>query len=299
LSSTITDRKIRSRKVRLIIPAGWLKCIMTIFKYNLKIGIIALFILVSSPAFTETGKNRHFNLGGGWAWSGIRDEGLSPLYYSGNHVYAGGGVRSISNTRLLRAEIGVSTGIISPAINPELTDSHMRNFILRTNFSYLRHTGRSYNEGFAFFLGGSIGNELAYYRHSQFINNSITVYSVNTVNIDSQLTYRFAHNRRNYMVTLRTYLPVVSFIVRPDFAYIMPSGFLDHNSGNLGSLLSSIEVSTLNRFHALNSNLSFEYLLSNNNAIRIHYSWQYSDHRNQNRLTTAGHGIMLQTMFNF
>jgi hypothetical protein len=272
---------------------------MTIAKYSLKSGIIALLIMVSPPAFSETGKNRHFNLGGGWAWSGIRDEGLSPLYYSGNHVYAESGIRSISNTRLLRSDIGFSTGIISPGINPELTDSHMRNFIFRSNIAYLRHTGKAYNDGFAVFLGGSMGNELTYYRHSQFINNSVTVYSVNTVNIDSQVTYRFAHNRRNYLVTLRTYLPVLSFIVRPDFAYIMPSGFLDHNSGNLKSLLTSIEVSTLNRFYGLNSSLSFEYILKNNNALRIQYTWQFSDHINQNRLTTAMHGIMLQTMFNF
>jgi hypothetical protein len=271
---------------------------MAIIKYSIKLGFLAFLILVSPPGFSETGKSRHFNLGGGWAWSGIRDEGLSPLYYSGNHVYVNSGLHSRTDTRLFFADIGFVTGVITPAINPELTDSHMRNINLQLNIAHLRQAGTLLND-FSLFLGGSIGSEFAYYRHSQFVNNYITVYSINTVNLDSRISYRFAVNQRECVIAFRTFLPVVSFLIRPDFAYIMPSGFLDHSSGNLKGLANSLEISSLNRFFSLNSNLSFEYILGNSNALRVHYTWQYSNHKNQNRLTSATHGIVLQTMFNF
>jgi hypothetical protein len=272
---------------------------MISIKYSIKSGIIAFFILVTPPGFTETGKSRHFNLGGGWALSGMRDEGLSPLYYSGNHIYASSGLRSSTDTRMLFADIGFITGIISPAINPELTDSHMRNVNLQLNVAHLRQAGEWFNDYLSLFLGGSIGSEFAYYRHNQFINNSITVYSVNSLNLDTRVSYRFSVNQRGYLIALRAYMPVVSFLIRPDFAYIMPSGFLDHSTGNLKSLINSLEITSLNRFFSLHSNLSFEYTLSNRNALRVQYKWQFSNHRNQNRLTSATHGIMLQTMFNF
>ncbi len=272
---------------------------MASIKYSIKSGIIAFFILSAAPVFSETGTSRHFNLGGGWALSGMRDEGLSPLYYSGSHIYAGTGVRSFSDTRLLVADMDFITGIISPAINPELTDSHMRNANMQINVAYLRPAGKVFNDYLSLFLGGSIGSEFAYYRHNQFINNAITVYSINTVNLDSQVSYSFSGKQREYLIALRAYLPVVSFLIRPDFAYIMPSGFLDHSTGNLKSLINSMEISSLNRYFSLNSNLYFEYALSNSNALRVQYKWQFSNHRDQNRLTSATHGIMLQTMFNF
>jgi len=94
-------------------------------------------------------------------------------------------------------------------------------------------------------------------------------------------------------------MPVMASVIRHDYSYINPSGFLNHSYNSLQSTLKSIEFSSLKRFFGLNSELSAECRLRNNNALRITYRWEYFGHDNPNRLKSAVHGLKLQTIFNF
>jgi hypothetical protein len=54
--------------------------------------ILIMLICFSVNGLAGENRSRHFHIGGGWAYSGLRDHGLSPLYYAGNHALISTGV---------------------------------------------------------------------------------------------------------------------------------------------------------------------------------------------------------------
>jgi hypothetical protein len=147
--------------------------------------------------------------------------------------------------------------------------------------------------------GGSIGTRFSYYRHNLFVNSAITNYSITTLNLHSLLTYRLPPENRVSFIELAFYMPAAAFIIRPDYAYILPSGFIDHDSGTLKSIVNSVEFASFDQFFGLRSDLSYTYHFKSNNALRIGYNWEFSNHREENQLQSASHGIRLQTLINF
>lgn len=247
----------------------------------------------------ETGNRRYLTLGGGWAHSGLRDRGLSPLYYSGDHAYITSGFLKQSGNTINLLEINFLRGSIAPALYPALTESVMTNMNGEISISHLRLARGMLNNRLDFFIGGKLSAKLGFYEHNLFVNSSRTDYSITTLNLSSRLIYTFVNDRREYLLELQLYFPAAAIIVRPAHAYIKPSGFLDHSTGNLGSVINSIEVSTVNRYFGLGTDISLEYPVSKNNALRLGYRWAYSDHQNSNQLQSAMHGIILQSTFNF
>ena len=267
-------------------------------RFYLKVLTIFLFLI---PVFTEghsgERKHLHLNIGAGWAHMGLRDKGISPLYYSGSHLFFASGFKHQTDSLLNQLEVNFLYGSITPVIYPGLTISQMQSFRTGISFSHMRFAGNLLGNKGKFFLGGIIGSQFTYYEHNQFANSAKNNFSFSTISISSSLSYPLPANERKYNLTLQLYMPVVAFIIRPAHSYIKPEGFLDHNKGNLLSLLNSIEVASLNKFFGLGSELSFKYRLRNNNALRMGYRWEYSGHNNINQLKTATHGIILQTFF--
>ena len=271
---------------------------MLMKSFYLKVLTIFLFLF---PVFTEgysgEGKHRHLNIGAGWAHMGLRDKGISPLYYSGSHLFFASGFKHRTDSLLNHLEVNFLYGSITPAIYPGLTISQMQSFRAGISFSHMRLAGNLFGNKGKFFLGGIIGSQFTYYEHNQFANSAKNNFSFSTISISSSLSYPLSANERKYNLALQIYMPVIAFIIRPTYSYIQPEGFLDHNTGNLQSLFNSIEVSSLNKFLGLGSELSFKYRLRNNNGLRMGYRWEYSGHNNINQLKTATHGIILQTFF--
>jgi hypothetical protein len=267
--------------------------------HRIKYISLVVFLLFLPDAGYAGDEKSYLYLGGGWAYSGLRDEGLSPLYYTGNHLYVSSGFQKRSDRSMNFLDISFLHGIISPAINPELTVSEMRNTHAEITFSHLRLAGSFLNENIKLFLGGSATASLAYHKHNLFVNSSLTSYSINTINLNSRLSYFFVNCKRPYLLEFQVYLPVAAFVIRPAHAYIKPKGFLDHSTGAIQSAINSIEIVTVDRYFGLNSQVAFEYPFRNNNALRFIYEWEFSEHQDRNQLQSAMHGIFLQTMFNF
>ncbi len=266
--------------------------------FYLQLLTIFLFLF---PAFAEgysgEEKHLHLNIGAGWAHMGLRDKGISPLYYSGSHLFFASGFKRHTDSRLNHLEANFMYGGITPDTYQSLTTSQMQSFRTGISFSHMRFTGNLFGHKGKFFLGGNIGSQFTYYEHNQFVNSAKNYFSFSTISISSSLSYPLPANERKYNVALQLYMPVVAFIIRPAHSYIKPEGFLDHNTGNLQSFINSIEVASLNKFFGLGSELSFKYRLRNSNALRMGYRWEYSGHDNINQLKTATHGIILQTFF--
>lgn len=242
---------------------------------------------------------RYLNAGAGWAYMGMRDKGITPLYYSGGHALFESGYYNRKDSVLNRIDISFMTGNMSPVIYPELTLSVMKSLKGNISYSHLRFAGALNRHNGKLFLGGNWKTQYAYYRHNLFTNSSRTSYFLSQINIDGLLSFEFDRNDKMWLLEFGLAMPLVTFIVRPDYAYIFPAGFLDHNSNTLQSAIQSIEIAAPHKFFGLASAVALEYKLRSNHALRIKYTWEYFGHHSSNMLNSATHGIGLQTLFNF
>ncbi len=264
-----------------------------------KTGFFAVFFFLFSfsvSSYAGEKVTRHVSAGVGYALYGMRDLGLSPLHYDGDHIFLTTSLQRHTGKAISIAEVSFMNGRISPDINPLLTTAEMKSMKLYIHYSYYRYTGSILNNA-RLYLGGSTLLHSASYRHNLFINSSINLNTINSLNLSGMISLPFAVNEREHLLELHLQAPVAAFIVRPSYAYIKPSGFLDHSSGGLESIFRSIEVATVDRFFSLNSGVSLKYSLRNNSALRICYRWEYMEHSGDNPFNSATHGIVLQTIF--
>lgn len=264
--------------------------------------IIPVFLFLAahftdSPA--EEIKTRDLSFGAGWARLGLRDLGISPLYYSGNQAFFSTGYRHQTNKVINHLEINFYSGHALPAINPGLTDARLKTIRSGMNYSHLRYIPGPVDGKIKWLLGGTLDLQYGNYKHNRYANSAINNYFFSTININSTITRPFIKNDRQWLLEFTIHMPVMASVIRHDYSYINPAGFLNHSYSNLQSTFKSIEFSSLKRFFGLNSELSAECRLRNNNALRISYRWEYLGHDNPNRLKSAVHGLKLQTIFNF
>jgi hypothetical protein len=278
-------------------------------KRRLIITLVLLIVLFSGPGkfygnsqtIPEPGKetkNNHLIFGAGWASLGIRDMGMSPLYYSGSHFYGNAGHLIRRDNYLSALDIRFLYGTIYPGIYPELTSSGMNSLKAGGSYSYLRLTG-SFAEGEGkLFTGGTLNSQFGHYKHHRFTNSAINQYFATTLGISGLASYPIELGQKQFLVVFHTHVPLVAATVRQAFAYIKPSGFLDHETGNFQSFFKSIDIHTLNNFFSLETVISIEYRFENDNAWRIGYRWEYFGHYNYNVMKSATHGIFIQTLLN-
>jgi hypothetical protein len=275
------------------------------------INILILLIILSSfpgkvygngrPAHETENitKNNQLIIGAGWANLGIRDMGISPLYYSGSHLYGNAGYLRSSDTFLSEFNISVFYGRVHPDIYPDLTNAGMNSLKAGGSYSYMRFAGNFASGEGKLFIGGTLNSQLGHYKHNKFTNSSINQYFVTSLGLNGQVSYPLDRDQNNYLLVFNVHMPFAAAIVRNGFAYIKPSGFLDHETGNFLSFFKSIDFQSLNNFSSLESVLSLEYRLKNENIWRIGYRWEYFGHDNYNVLKSATHGIFIQTLLNF
>jgi hypothetical protein len=259
---------------------------------------ILLIVLMSFSdySFGREG-NRFLVFGGGWAYYGIRDMGISPLYYSGSHVSGNLGFHIHREKMLNRVDINLMTGSVEPVINPVFTLSRMRNTKGGLTFTHLRNGGSFAGEKASWFLGGSWNTQFAYYKHNQYINSAKNHFLISSLGADGMVSYHPGTIR--LVLAFSIHVPLIAAIMRPDYAYIKPRGFLDHEAGYLKRLFNSFEISTLNRFSGLSTGVSTGYTFRNNSILLIGYRWEYLGHHDSNTLKSAMHGIYFQKLFDF
>lgn len=247
---------------------------------------------------TDRFKSRHITGGGGWAWHALRDMGMSPLYYSGSHIYGLAGYEAKSRKLIHQFSAGFIAGAVSPSIYPELTGSRMKSITADAGYSFFMLAGGFGSERGKWFLGGTLAGQFAYYRHNLFTNSAVNQYFLSSAGINSRLSYPFGNPGREFTMVLQVHIPIVTAVLRNSYAYIKPSGFLDHDNGKIESFFESLEVFTVNRFSGAGTSLYIEYMMQNYNIWRFGYRWDYFSHRNVNHLEAATHGLYLQLMLN-
>ncbi len=254
----------------------------------------------SPPPFTtETiTKNNQLIIGAGWSGLGIRDNGVSPLYYSGSHLSGYAGYMKSSHAFLSTLNIRVLYGTIHPDIYPDLTDAGMKNLKAGGSYSYMRFAGIFAGGAGKLFFGGTLDSNLGHYKHNKYTNSAINQYFVTSLGLSGQASYSLDRDKNNFLLAFNLHVPFIAAIVRNGYAYIKPDGFLNHGTGNVQSFFRSIDIESLNNFFSLESELSLDYRLKDDNTWRIGYRWGYFGHKNSNVLKSATHGIYIQTLIN-
>jgi uncharacterized membrane protein YqaE (UPF0057 family) len=273
---------------------------------NILILLIVLFFVpgkiygnVRYPHETENNTiNNQLIIGAGWASLGIRDTGISPLYYRGSHLYGNAGYLRSSDTFLSEFNIRVFYGKVRPEIYPDLTNSEMNSLNAGGSYSYMRFAGNFASGEGKLFLGGTLNSQFGHFRHNKFTNSAVNQYFLTSLGLTGKAFYPLDRDQNNYLLVFSIHMPFVAAIVRNGYAYIKPTGFLDHETGNFQSFFKSIDFQSLNNFFSLETVLSIEYRLRNDNIWRIGYRWDYLGHDNYNVLKSATHGIFIQTLLN-
>ena len=236
--------------------------------------------------------------GAGWAHVGIRDKGISPLYYNGSHTLITSSLISGGDSMFNNVEINFLFGNITPAIYPKQTSSRMKSLKGGLNYSHMRFVTTFFSGKAMLHLGGILDLQFAWYKHNQMKNSSENSYSFNTLNASTLISYPLRINERNFNIEFRLFLPVAAAVLRPSYSYIKAGGFMDHSAGHTMRVINSFEVLTLNRFFGAGSEVSLKFIIGSS-PVKIGYKWEYAGHYDINRLDSATHGITLQRVFNF
>ncbi len=262
--------------------------------------IFYLLTLIAFPLLTEAKTDspaaKFLGTAAGYTYGGLRDYGISPLYYGGHHITGEAGYYLYKDSILFNIEAGFSHGTVRPSIYPGPDGSKMKSIKAGADINYMRYAG-SIGERAKIFAGGIMVSRFGFYEHNNLMNSAKTNYIYSTINAGGKLTREIDAGSGRYMLLVTVDVPVLAFITRPAYSYIKPEGFLNHNTGNIRSFFSSIEISSINRFTGIGTNVEIERKLSNGNTVRLGYSWEFFDHKNSNRLKSALHGITIKKFF--
>lgn len=261
--------------------------------------IFLLFLTLAFPDVSAQEKTPFRILAGaGWAHYGIRDKGISPLYFNGSHTIITSSLKLGGDSIFNNVEMNFLFGNITPAIYPEQTSSRMKSLKGGLNYSHMRLVTTFSNGKARLYLGGILDLKFAWYNHNQMTNSSENSYFFNTLNVSTTFSYPLIINERDCKIELRLFVPVAAAVLRPSYSYIKPAGFMDHSAGHTMSVINSFEYLTLNKFFGAGSEISLKFILGNN-PVKVVYRWEYAGHNNINRLDSATHFIALQRVFNF
>ncbi len=267
---------------------------------TVKIIVVLLKLIIlpySAGANTGEPATKYIGIGAGWTYGGLRDYGISPLYYSGHHASGEAGYLIYSDSLMVQIEAGYSHGTISPSIYPGPDGSKMKSIKASADLHYLRYAGSIAGDRIRIYAGGMLTSRFGYYEHNNLMNSARKNYIFSALNLGGGLAREINAGSGRSMIIFTVEVPVVSLIMRPSYSYIRPEGFLNHNTGNLESFFSSIEISSVNRFTGAGTSLAIERKLNSGNKLSLRYRWEYFDHKNPNRLKSALHGLSIKTLF--
>jgi len=265
--------------------------------------LLPLIIFLSGPLYLSAGESnetfRHINLGGGFTYHSIRDEGISSLLYSGRHNTVRAGINNHASSHLSQTEISFSKAYLHPSTYPELTESSVKTIIGKVNYTYMREAANIFNGHLELFAGGSLNNSYVYHRHMLFHNSAVRNSLYSTVNLTGMGAYDFTWNEKDLTLFYRMSVPVVSFNIRPSYAMSKPIGYLTNPGNGTKAFLESVEVATVDSFRGLTNSICLEYRLSSIHGLRLEYKWNYYEYNSGNTVKSGTNALLLNAFVNF
>jgi hypothetical protein len=263
-----------------------------------RLGFFILFLFTANYCIAEEKPLRFFDFSFGYNYHYLRDEGMSPLIYSGSAASISSGFEKRSAKSIHRISILFAYGRLKPAekkINPSVCTN------LRGEIDYRFHRLlRKYADGaLQLYLGGAWQLLSVARLHNRYVNNDVNYEFVISLSPDAMLAYDFKIREARFAAKVELTIPLFSFYVRPAYASSLPEGFIAQEGSDFKAFWKSGHVATVNRMFRLIYSMDLEYVLSNNNRLSFGYAWDYYRIGDYNRIKAAAHCLDFKWMFNF
>src|SRR5690606_21715536 len=128
-----------------------------------------------SPADSSqtTDKERFFKFTPGFAYQQGRDEGMSPLIYTGSHFNGALGIEKFKNNRFNNIDFEVMLGRMRPPTQPEELRARAVALRLQMDYQHLRLLRTWKNDRLQLLVGGATNNLFSVLWHRSYMNNSL------------------------------------------------------------------------------------------------------------------------------
>ncbi|MEQ9440708.1 MAG: hypothetical protein RIG62_16780 [Cyclobacteriaceae bacterium] len=243
-------------------------------------------------------RHRSFNLMAGYTLPKFFDKSASPLRYQGHALSVAGGFhfRKDSST-LHHIDVRFDYGQLS-AFAFEFADVNY--FRTEVNYSYQKRLKNIWQNHLQWYVGGSLNALWILWDFDSYTNNSINNSLYVSLSPATSLAYPFTLWNRRFQAGYSAYLPLLTFAVRPSYGTTRLPGFLDDERDEpVAQFFESGQLTSFNKFFRFSNTFSLEYLLSNNNRLRLSYEWNYLRYSEPRLVKAASHNIVIGTMFNF
>jgi hypothetical protein len=258
-----------------------------------------LVVLSSLQSFGQTDTERFFKFSPGYALQQGRDEGMSPLTYSGSHFNGVIGLSKIKNKCLRSLDLEVMAGRMRADLPREVFPSRADAFRVQLDYTQQRQVKTLYEEKIRVFVGGSYHMLASARLHKRYTNNDINYEFSAAIGPSASILYDFEIGKKAFQLSGRIDLPILAFNIRPAFASSIPEGFIAQENSTVGAFFESGRVQSLNRFFRLRNELAVQHTLKNGNRVFLAYRWDYYQIKTHHPVQMAVHQILLGWLFQF
>ncbi|MGB3852208.1 MAG: hypothetical protein WA958_19750 [Tunicatimonas sp.] len=260
--------------------------------------LLLLSVLGNSWAQTRPLRPRYVNLGVGYTLPKFLDKSFSALRYWGHAGSVSGGLTwansdtTARHNGQLRFDYGQMTAF-------DFAFADLNSFRFEGHYSYEKQLPQPH-ERLLWYVGGNFSGLWTLWQFQNFSNNAFNNSFYFSLSPQTTLEYPFRLWKRRFVASYSTFIPLLTFAVRPSYGTTRFPEFLDDEREEpVQQFIESGRLATLNRFFRYSNTLALEYALRNANRLRLSYTWDYLRYRELRVVQAASHNITLATMFNF
>ncbi len=272
---------------------------------------IQLLVLISALLYGEAARGqsdsrdstqlreRVLKFSPGWAYQQGRDEGMSPLTYSGHHFNGAIGVEKIKNNQFNNFNLEAMLGIMRPGAQPLQLRSKAQALRVQMDYSHLRKVHTWPKNRIELWIGGTWNNLLSVLYHQRYLNNSLNYAFSSSLGAAARVQYPLQLGNKSFRLYGQFELPLVAFNFRPSYASSIPEGYIAQDRSNVRAFFDSGRLQTLNRFFRIRNELGVVHHLTNGNQIFLAYRWDYYSIAHEHPVQMGVHQILLGWRYQF
>ena len=212
----------------------------------------------------------YLQFGGGIGSLYGRDEGMSPLIYSGPLFNFVGGLFLEQQYTLHDFYYHYSLGFFQP----ENESSAAVGGRGEMGYQYKRKIS-SEDATFNWYLGADASLFSGIRAHTGYQNSMMNYEVMLSLSPAAQVSRNFIFGKRDFRAGFNLKVPVVSLLLRPAYVTSIPPGFLDFSQLYGEALFESFSLTSFNDLVRVQTQLYLQYFLKNGSAIRGSYSWDF------------------------
>lgn len=261
--------------------------------------ILILFSALSSQLVSQDNKDRHFSFMPGFVYQQGRDNGMSPLSYSGSHLSGQLALHKTKSGGYHNLNLSFALGQMRPGKETGVQRSRAVSLLLQFNYSRQYQLRGWKDNQLRLFLGGSWLNLLNLRWQQSYTNNALNYEFSSAIGPASMLVYDLTIAEKPYRLYGRIDIPFLAFNLRPSYASSIPDGFIARERSAVRAFFDSGRIQSFNNFVRFRNELGIQKKLNNQNMIAISYCWDFYHITYYHPVSIGIHQILAGWYFHF